>query len=61
LGVSRWSTLVDPQQSIPPKIPTPDKVFSPDPEPAGVEFLGAELPEHVRAFFDEQRKSCEPK
>jgi len=45
----------------PPKIPTPDKVFSPDPEPAGVEFLGAELPEHVRAFFDEQRKSCEPK
>jgi hypothetical protein len=45
----------------PPKIPTPDKVFSPDPEPAGVEFLGAELPEHVRAFFDEQRKSCDPK
>jgi hypothetical protein len=38
-----------------------DPVFSPDPEPAGVEFLGAELPEHVRAFFDEQRKSCEPK
>lgn len=45
----------------PPKIPTPDKVFCPDPEPAGVEFLGAELPEHVRAFFDEQRKSYEPK
>ncbi|WP_164707846.1 hypothetical protein [Paraburkholderia phosphatilytica] len=45
----------------PPKAPTPDKVFSPDPEPVGVEFLGAELPEHVRAFFDEQRKSCEPK
>jgi hypothetical protein len=45
----------------PPKIPTPDKVFSPDPEPAGVEFLGAELPEHVRAFFDEQRKSCDAK
>ncbi len=34
----------------PPKIPTPDKVFSPDPEPVGVEFLGAGLPEHVRAF-----------
>jgi hypothetical protein len=47
--------------SKPPKIPTPDKVFSPDPEPAGVEFLGAELPEHVRAFFDEQRKLCDPK
>ena len=45
----------------PPRIPTPDKVMCPDPEPAGVEFLGAELPEHVRAFFDEQRKSCEQK
>ena len=45
----------------PPKIPTPVKVFSPDPEPVGVEFLGAELPEHVRAFFDEQRKSCDAK
>lgn len=45
----------------PPKIPTPDKVFYPDPEPVAVEFLGAELPEHVRAFFDEQRKSCDPK
>ena len=43
------------------KIPTPDKVASPDPEPVGVEFMGAELPEHVRAFFDEQRKSCESK
>jgi hypothetical protein len=47
--------------SRPPKIPTPDMVFSPDPEPAGVEFLVAELPEHVRAFFDEQRKLCESK
>ncbi|WP_162844472.1 hypothetical protein [Paraburkholderia ribeironis] len=47
--------------SKPPKIPTPDKVFYPDPEPVGVEFLGAELPEHVRAFFDEQRKSCDSK
>ncbi|MDE1183527.1 hypothetical protein [Paraburkholderia sp.] len=45
----------------PPKIPSPDKVFTPDTEPAGVEFLGAELPEHVRAFFDEQRKSFEQK
>jgi hypothetical protein len=45
----------------PPRIPTPDKVMCPDPEPAGVEFLGAELPEHVRAFFDEQRKSCDQK
>ncbi|CAG4889689.1 hypothetical protein [Paraburkholderia saeva] len=45
----------------PPRIPTPDQVLSPDPEPAGVEFLGAELPEHVRAFFDEQRKSCDQK
>ncbi len=45
----------------PPRVPTPDQVVSPDPEPAGVEFLGAELPEHVRAFFDEQRKSPEPK
>jgi hypothetical protein len=45
----------------PTKIPTPDKVFCPDPEPAGVEFLGAELPEHVRAFFDEQRKSRDSK
>jgi hypothetical protein len=39
----------------PTKIPTPDKVSCPDPEPVGVEFLAAELPEHVRAFFDEQR------
>ncbi|MGV2288895.1 hypothetical protein AAHK20_09280 [Trinickia sp. YCB016] len=45
----------------PMKVPTPDKVMSPDPEPVGVEFLGAELPEHVRAFLDEQRKSCDPK
>ncbi|WJF90958.1 hypothetical protein QS306_04680 [Paraburkholderia bonniea] len=39
------------------KIPSPDKVLSPDPEPIGVEFMGAELPEHVRAFFDELRNS----
>jgi hypothetical protein len=45
----------------PIKAPTPDKVMSPDPEPAGVEFLGSELPEHVRAFLDEQRKSCDSK
>jgi hypothetical protein len=44
----------------PTKIPTPDKVSCPDPEPVGVEFL-AELPEHVRAFFDEQRDLCGPK
>jgi hypothetical protein len=43
-------------EAKPTKIPSPDKVASPDPEPVGVEFL-AELPEHVRAFFDEQRKS----
>jgi hypothetical protein len=48
-------------EAKPTKIPTPDKVSSPDPEPVGVEFLATELPEHVRAFFDEQRKSCEPK
>ncbi|MCF2133097.1 MULTISPECIES: hypothetical protein [Burkholderiaceae] len=43
-------------ETKPTKIPSPDKVASPDPEPVGVEFL-ADLPEHVRAFFDEQRKS----
>jgi len=31
-------------------------VYSPDPEPVAVEFLATELPAHVRAFFDEQRK-----
>jgi hypothetical protein len=36
-------------------IPPPEQVKSPDPEPVAVEFL-AELPEYVRAFFDEQRK-----
>ncbi|GAB5100654.1 hypothetical protein P9250_22355 [Caballeronia sp. LP006] len=41
----------------PTKIPTPDKVNSPDPDPVAVEFLATELPEHVRAFFDEQRNS----
>jgi hypothetical protein len=45
----------------PAYIPPPNKVSSPDPEPVGVEFLGAELPAHVRAFFDEQRKSCDSK
>jgi hypothetical protein len=40
----------------PTKIPTPDKVQCPDSEPTAVEFLATELPEHVRAFFDEQRK-----
>ncbi|WP_174769876.1 hypothetical protein [Paraburkholderia hayleyella] len=39
-----------------PKAPPPHQVLNADPEPVGVEFLGAELPEHVRAFFDEQRK-----
>ncbi|WP_196480707.1 chorismate mutase [Burkholderia diffusa] len=34
--------------------------MSPDPEPVGVEFL-AELPEYVRAFFDEQHKLYSPK
>ncbi|MCG1053886.1 hypothetical protein KQH49_02450 [Mycetohabitans sp. B5] len=46
-------------ETKPTKIPSPDKVASPDPEPVGVEFL-ADLPEHVRAFFDEQRKSGTP-
>jgi hypothetical protein len=45
----------------PTQIPTPDKVHCPDPEPVGVEFLATELPEHVRAFFDEQRKSVQSK
>ena len=43
----------------PPRIPTPDQVYSPDPEPVAVEFLGDELPAHVRAFLDEQRKAHE--
>ncbi|CCD36596.1 unnamed protein product [Candidatus Paraburkholderia kirkii UZHbot1] len=29
----------------PTKIPTPDKVHCPDPDPVGVEFLATELPE----------------
>ena len=48
-------------QAKPTKIPPPEKVATPDQEPVGVEFLATELPEHVRAFFDEQRKLCEPK
>jgi hypothetical protein len=40
--------------------PPPEQVMSPDPEPVAVEFL-AELPEHVRAFFDEQRKLDTPR
>jgi hypothetical protein len=48
-------------EAKPAYVPPPDKVASPDPEPVGVEFLAAELPEHVRAFFDEQRKSSERK
>jgi hypothetical protein len=48
-------------EAKPVYIPPPDKVASPDPEPVGVEFLAAELPEHVRAFFDEQRKLCDAK
>jgi len=44
-----------------PSVPTPDQVHSPDPEPAAVEFLGDELPAHVRAFLDEQRKAREQK
>jgi hypothetical protein len=40
----------------PTKIPSPDKVANPDPEPVGVEFL-ADLPDHVREFFEEQRES----
>lgn len=45
----------------PTKIPTPDMVFCPDPEPVAVEFLATELPEHVRAFFDEQRNAAQSK
>jgi len=37
----------------PARIPAPDKVVRADPEPVAVEFLATELPEHVRAFFDE--------
>ncbi|HVW50801.1 MULTISPECIES: hypothetical protein [unclassified Trinickia] len=48
-------------EAKPTHIPPPHKVSSPDPEPVGVEFLATELPEHVRAFFDEQRKLCEQK
>lgn len=48
-------------EAKPTRIPSPDKVLSPDPEPVGVEFLAAELPEHVRAFFDEQRESRDSK
>ena len=48
-------------EAKPTHIPPPDKIASPDPEPVGVEFLCAELPEHVRAFFDEQRRSFESK
>ncbi len=48
-------------EAKPTKIPPPEKVSSPDPEPVGVEFLSTELPAHVRAFFDEQRKLCEQK
>ena len=44
----------------PTRMPPPEQVMSPDPEPVGVEFL-AELPEHVRAFFDEQHKLYSPK
>lgn len=44
----------------PTKIPVPEKVQCPDQEPVAVEFL-AELPEHVRAFLDEQRNLCDPK
>jgi hypothetical protein len=45
----------------PTKVPSPDSVLSPDPEPTAVEFLAAELPEHVRAFFDEQRAASSVK
>jgi hypothetical protein len=43
----------------PSKIPAPDKVASPDPEPSNVEFL-ADLPEHVRAFFEERQARLKP-
>ncbi len=45
----------------PTKIPTPDKVQCPDADPVAVEFLATELLEHVRALFDEQRKSTSSK
>jgi hypothetical protein len=45
----------------PTKIPAPDNVQCPDADPVAVEFLATELPEHVRAFFDEQRQSATSK
>ncbi|CAH2812697.1 MAG: hypothetical protein CBARDMAM_7226 [uncultured Caballeronia sp.] len=49
----------------PTKIPTPNKVQCPHQEPVAVEFIAelpvAELPGHVRAFFDEQRNLCDSK
>lgn len=43
----------------PTRMPPPEQVMSPDAEPVGVELLD-ELPDHVRAFFDEQRKLYSP-
>ena len=44
----------------PTKIPAPDKVACPDQEPSNVEFL-ADLPEHVRAFFEERQARLKTK
>jgi hypothetical protein len=45
----------------PTRIPSPDKVASPDPDPVAVEFLADELPAHVRAFLAEQYPGTAPK
>ncbi|SDV51117.1 hypothetical protein [Chitinasiproducens palmae] len=40
------------------KVPPASEVSSADPEPVAVEFLNADLPQHVRAFLDEQLASA---
>jgi hypothetical protein len=61
----RWYLLLLSRREMmdakPTKIPTPDTVQCPDADPTAVEFLATELPEHVRAFFDEQRKAATSK
>jgi hypothetical protein len=44
-------------ETKPARIPAPDKVVSADPDPVAMEFLATELPEHVRAFINEQRET----
>jgi hypothetical protein len=65
LAICKWYLLLLSRREImdakPTKIPTPDTVQCPDADPTAVEFLATELPEHVRAFFDEQRKAATSK